>query len=100
MQYNFVRKAYQGYEQEQGRQRIAGAVLQTNADLTHPLMFGYEREEIPVLYNAKSALKFPPISYDVPLAYPKQNILITGYGDKNKLDTVAGTPAMALHRNG
>lgn len=97
---DFVRKAYQDYEQEQGRQRIAGAVLNTDADLTHPLMFGYRREQNPVLFNAKTALEFPPNSYDVPLIYPKDNILITGYGDDAKLATIAGTPAITLHRMG
>ncbi|MBL4853942.1 MAG: hypothetical protein JKY25_06845 [Robiginitomaculum sp.] len=95
-----VRRAYQGYEQDSGKRRISGAILRANADLTHPLMFGYNREALPVFYNARKALAPPPISYDTPLAFAKKDVLITGYGDKKQLEKLEATPVIALHRMG
>ncbi len=95
-----VRRNYQNYEQDSGRRTISGAALRSNADLTHPLMFGYTRTSIPVFYNARSALAKPPISYDMPLVFAKDDVLITGYAKKKQLDKIAHSPVIALHRLG
>ena len=95
-----IRRAYQDYEQDQGKRRVSGAVLRTIADLTHPLLFGFSREQIPVFYNAKASLKEAPISYDNPLVYAKKNLLITGYADSARLKEIQNTPAITLHRLG
>ncbi|PHR90844.1 MAG: peptidase M14 [Robiginitomaculum sp.] len=95
-----VRRAYQDYEQDVGKRTIAGAALWAVADLTHPLVFGYDRADIPVFYNAKKALSEPPISYDTPLVFAKENLLITGYASENSLKKIRNTPAIALHRLG
>lgn len=95
-----VRRAYQDYEQDLGKLRISGAILRANADLTHPLMFGYTRAELPVFYNARQALAPPPISYDTPLAFARKDVLITGYADKKQLEKLQATPVIALHRLG
>ncbi len=94
------RRKYQDYEQDVGKRTISGAALRTKADLTHPLIFGFERAEIPVFYNAKDILSAAPISYDTPLVYAKKDLLITGYADKNRLDKIKDTPALTMHRSG
>lgn len=43
--------AYQDKEQLAGRQRIAGAIFQTEVDLSHPLTFGLPRAQLPVFKN-------------------------------------------------
>ncbi len=95
-----TRRAYQDYEQDLGKRTISGAVLWTEADLTHPLIFGYGRKNIPVFYNAKKTLSAPPISYDTPLVFANKDLLIAGYADKKRLEKIQNTPAIALHRMG
>ena len=95
-----IRRAYQDYEQDLGQRTISGAALWANADLTHPLMFGYNRANIPVFYNAKKALSMPPVTYDTPLVFAKSDLLITGYANKKPLEKIKQTPAIALHRLG
>lgn len=95
-----ARRAYQDYEQESGKRKISGAVLRAEADLTHPLAFGYSRANIPVFYNAKEPLLAPPVSYDTPLVFAKKELLITGYGYKKQLEKLQDTPVIALHRLG
>ncbi len=95
------RRSYQDYEQDRGKSTISGAVLWAKADLTHPLMFGFERAKIPLFYNARSTLSVPKIPYDIPLIYgDKSKVLAAGYADQKLLDKIAGTPAIALHRVG
>ena len=95
-----IRRAYAAYEQDMGLRRIAGAVLRGKADLSHPLMFGYTRDVVPLLYNGRKPLAFPPIAYDMPYNYVDKNLLVTGFADGKELDKLAATPAMALHRMG
>ena len=96
-----VRRAYMDYEVEQGKKRMSGAVVWTEADLTHPLLFGYNRSRIPVLYNSSKTLNEPAVSYNTPLYFTeKQDILITGYGDEKRLSKLRNSPAITLHQLG
>lgn len=94
------RRAYQDYDNDRSKRTISGAVLRTEADLTHPLLFGFNETDIPVFYNSDHILKDAPISYDMPLSFSDDDLLITGYADGKQLDKIADTPAIALHRKG
>lgn len=93
-------KAYQDYENDRSKKTISGAVLRAKADLTHPLLFGFNDADIPVFYNSDHILREAPISYDMPLSYSDEELLITGYADDKQLEKIANTPTMALHRKG
>lgn len=95
-----VRRAYQDYEQDRGRQTITGVAVWADADLTHPLMFGFNRNRIPIFYNATKTLAEPPISYDAPLTYAKKDFVISGYADESRREEIRNSPALAIHRMG
>ncbi|PHR58262.1 MAG: hypothetical protein COA43_10895 [Robiginitomaculum sp.] len=94
------RSVYNGYEEDRGRRRISGATLRAKADLTHPLLFGFNRTHIPVFYNARKVISKAKISYDTPLIFAKQELLMTGYADKKQIEKLEGTPVIAVHRVG
>jgi len=94
------RNAYQSYEQAVGRRTIKGAVFKATADLTHPLLFGYNNEQIPIFYNAKKSLLWPENSYDTPLIFGDTDLLVAGYADQDKIQFIHNTPALAIHKLG
>ena len=94
------RRAYQDYDNDRSKKTISGAVLRAKADLTHPLLFGFSDTDVPVFYNSDHILKEAPISYDMPLSFSKDELLITGYADEKQLEKIADTPTLALHRKG
>jgi len=53
----FSRKNYVSAAENIGRERIGGAILNINLDLTHPLAFGYRDSSIPVYKNNNVFIK-------------------------------------------
>jgi hypothetical protein len=78
------RRSYASYENDEGSQVIGGAIYEADADLTHPLLYGYRTKTLPVFRADTLYLEVPQNVYAAPLIY-KQNPLISGYAnDKNK----------------
>lgn len=76
-----------------GAQRIGGAIFNVNLDRSHPIAFGYKRENLPVFRNTTLFLKPDAQSYDNPLLYDEQPLL-SGYISEENLAALKGTSAM------
>ena len=81
------------------RQRISGAIYETELDISHPLAFGFKKKKLPVYKNSILIMK--------PLNYPFTNIgtytsspLMSGYTDKNLINTIANTSSLIAHNVG
>lgn len=72
--------AYGDKEQLAGRQRIAGAIFQTELDLTHPLTFGIPRQQLPVFKNDLMVLE-PSTQPFVTVARYSDQAQLAGYAD-------------------
>ena len=77
-----------------GAQRITGAIFNTVVDLTHPLLFGYNRDHIPVFRNSTLFLK-PSNPYACPIRYTDKPLL-SGYISKENESLLSGTPAVSV----
>lgn len=90
---------YGDREALQARKRIAGTVFMTHADLTHPLAFGLDDEQMPMFKNSNRVVRQPQEPFLVPFSYVDFP-LIAGYADPKMADLVAETPAVVAHSFG
>ena len=69
-----------------GAQVIGGAIFETKIDRSHPIVFGYKNEKLPVFRNSTLFMKPDINSYNNPIKYTN-NPLLSGYiSDKNLLE--------------
>jgi hypothetical protein len=73
-----ARRAYDKFDDDEGAQVIGGAIFDTEADLTHPLMYGYRSNKLSVFRGDTMFMELPQNQYAAPLRYTA-NPLISGY---------------------
>ncbi len=88
---------YQDYESKHADRLVNGAVFRTEVDLTHPYAYGYNDALIYLFRTWSKTLNHAEISYDTPFRYT-DTPLVSGFTSEQKLEELAGTPAVALHR--
>jgi hypothetical protein len=69
-----------------GAQVIGGAIFETRIDRSHPIVFGYKNEKIPVFRNSTLFMKLDTNSYNNPIKYTNTPILSGYISDKNLLE--------------
>jgi len=81
------------------RKRISGAIYETNLDTSHPLTYGFNKQNLPVYKNNTLIMK--------PLHYPFTNVgtyssspLLSGYTDKSLIARIANTSSLVAHNVG
>jgi hypothetical protein len=82
-----------------GRQRIAGAIFNTNVDLTHPLTFSLNRDTLPVFKNSTWLLKSSQAPFVNVLTYT-QKPLLAGFSDAVNVSQIAGEAGLIAHSYG
>ena len=91
--------SYQNQSDLAARKRIAGAIFKTKLDLSHPLTFGYNNEELPVFRNNNLIMH----EYGSPFVnvgkYTK-NSLLSGYTDNNLINLLADSASLVAHNVG
>ncbi len=78
------RRPYANLENDEGAHVIGGAIFEAEADLTHPLLFGFHESKIPVFRGDTIFMEPTRNVYATPLAYTS-NPLLSGYvSQRNK----------------
>jgi len=91
--------SYQDKEALAARKRIAGAIFQTELDLSHPLAYGYARTILPLFRN--STLIMEQFSHPfVTVAKYSEKPLMSGYSDQNLVNRLAHNAAVVAHNLG
>jgi len=90
---------YQDKDDLLAKQRIAGAIYQTELDTSHPLAFGFTQTTLPVFRNNTLIIE--------PLRYPFTNIgrysaepLLSGYTAQSLIERIANTSSFVAHNVG
>ncbi len=78
-----------------GAQLIGGAIFNTKGDLTHPILYGIERENIPVFRQGQLFMKPSKGQYANPLLYTNQPLL-SGYISPANHKELSSTAAIAV----
>ncbi len=74
-------RAYADIEEYAGAQQTSGAIFEANADLTHPLLFGYYNSRIPVFKSNNLYMTKAKGAYSNPLVFTNDPLL-SGYISK------------------
>ena len=84
---------------DQGANVIGGAIFNAKLDLTHPLGYGYNDEDLTVFRNSTIFLEKGENPYSTPLYYT-ESPLASGYISDKNAETLAGTAAIVVSRFG
>lgn len=78
---------------------IAGAILSTEPDITHPIGYGYSNKILPVFKTGTRVAEVPTGSYTSPVKFSARPWL-SGYISDRNLDRIKNAPSVTVIRNG
>ncbi|QOL26214.1 hypothetical protein LP316_02625 [Thalassotalea sp. LPB0316] len=81
------------------RKRIAGAIYQSELDLSHPLTFGYQQKTLPLFKNSTLIMRQPQTPF-ISVATYSDKPLMSGYSDRNLVNQIANNSAIIAHNYG
>ena len=90
---------YQDQEALKAKRRIAGAVFETQLDLSHPLAFGYTSKTLPMFRNSALVMRQPDKPFITVANYVKSP-LMAGYSSKELQQLIGGSAAIVSHNFG
>ena len=93
------RRPYSKFEDDEGSASIGGSIFEAEADLTHPLLFGYHSKKMPVFRSDTLFMELPQNIYSAPLVYTP-NPLMSGYLKAKWLDMAKQTPSIVVSASG
>jgi hypothetical protein len=92
---SLVKRPYDDESKYSGAQVIGGAIFNTKGDLTHPILYGIEHDNIPVFRQGQLFMKPSKGQYSNPLMYTDQP-LIAGYISSENQEELSGTAAISV----
>ncbi|MEM6525443.1 MAG: M14 metallopeptidase family protein [Bacteroidota bacterium] len=78
-----------------GAQQIGGAIFSTKVDLTNPLLYGYNRNEVPIFRNSEAFMKTSDKPFANPIVYTSQPLL-SGYISDPNLEKLRNSSAVGI----
>ena len=96
----FSRKNYVSAAENIGRERIGGAILKVDLDLTHPLAFGYRDSSIPVYKNNNVFINKTKDHYSSVGIYSKDPHIDGYISEKNMKNNFKNTASLIVSRLG
>lgn len=88
-------KSYADMDNARGAQYIGGSIFHTKLDLTHPLGYGYNDDDLTVFRNSTLFMEKAENPYATPLYYTEEP-LASGYIYDKNLKKLAGTAAIIV----
>ncbi|HEX6983170.1 MAG TPA: M14 family metallopeptidase [Balneolaceae bacterium] len=88
-------KPYAVMDRTRGAQYIGGAIFHTKLDLTHPLGYGYNDDDLTVFRNSAMFMEIAENPYATPLYYTQQP-LASGYISDENLEKLGGTASIIV----
>ena len=94
-----MERAYNKRSADSGSRVIGGAICETRADLTNPLLYGYHREILPIFRRGTLFLEPATNIYATPLRYTNK-ALLNGYVSKDNIRTMKNSASIVVNRMG
>jgi hypothetical protein len=90
-----IRRPYQQAQRDAGGAVLGGAIFQSEVDLSHPLLYGYRRPNLPVF--RRGTLFFEPTKnpYATPIVYTDAPLL-SGYINEDNLQQIRNTASLMV----
>lgn len=92
-------RRYADLSNTRGAQYIGGSIFHAELDLTHPIAYGYNREEITVFRNSTDFMELADNPYATPLRYTSEP-LASGYISEENNELIGGTASIIVGRYG
>ena len=96
---NITESKYVNSSIDRAVHQINGAIFETTIDLTHPLCFGYTRENMPVMKTTVSVAKNNSNIYNNPVKY-SETPLLSGYCSKENEERIIGNACVSVNGKG
>lgn len=87
------RRSYADYEADNAERIIGGAIMALDVDTSHPLAYGIQRDELPILKNNLTTLLKGQTPYSTVAAYDNEP-LMAGYASDENQKALAGKAAV------
>jgi hypothetical protein len=91
-----IRRNYDDAYDFWGAQAIGGSIFSAKLDVTHPLGYGFKRQQIPVFKRGQLFMQPEKNPYNTPLMYGK-NSLLAGYISKKNYELLHNTAVITVH---
>jgi hypothetical protein len=82
-----------------GQRRVAGAIFGLDLDLSHPLLAGFPRAQLPIFKDSLLAMEVPEQPFLVAARY-QQEPLLSGYAAVENRQVISQKAAIIGHRKG
>ncbi|MFY0651853.1 MAG: zinc carboxypeptidase [Cyclobacteriaceae bacterium] len=93
------KRAYADMSKFTGAQRIGGSIFNTIGDLTHPVLYGIEDENVPIFRRGTLMMKPLPGQYSNPLMYTEEPLL-AGYISEENYEALKESAAITVSSYG
>jgi hypothetical protein len=87
------RRPYGEFQADQAERIIGGAIMNLDIDITHPLGYGLQRGELPIMKNNLITLQMADSPYGTVAVYD-ENPLMAGYASTENREALAGKAAI------
>lgn len=94
-----ARRNYADFDKDFVQQIVGGAVVAATLDRTHPLGFGYRRDDLAIFRRGTVVLKPSDNAYSTPLRFTDQPLL-SGFMGPDRLEDIQGQAAVIAERQG
>jgi hypothetical protein len=92
-------RPYSKIDRDQGGRGLGGAIFNTEVDLTHPLLYGYSRTDLPVFQRGNLFYEVGKNPYATPIRFT-EDPLLSGYVHPSSLDAIGGSAALLVSTRG
>tara|TARA_Y100001935_G_scaffold196819_1_gene164923 strand:+ start:28921 stop:31509 length:2589 start_codon:yes stop_codon:yes gene_type:complete len=94
-----VTRPYVMQRNDRGAQVIGGAIFNTKLDLTHPMAYGFNDDDLTVFRNSNTFIKMGENPYSTPVYYTDEP-LASGYISDENIELLANSAAVVISRYG
>ncbi len=92
-------RRYADFEHDNVQRVIGGAIVAATIDTTHPIGFGYARQDLPLFRRGTTLLEASDNAYSTPVRYLEKPLL-SGFIGPERLDEMKAQPAVIAERQG
>ncbi len=90
---------YNEQEKESRLHLIGGTIFNTKLDMTHPLCYGYLKEDLSIIKRGTSVANSLGIKYSEPVKFDSQPY-VSGWVSKENLERIKGAPVVSVQSIG
>lgn len=94
-----VSRPYAALAEDRAKLTIGGAIVETLLDVSHPLAFGFPRNELALMRTGTTLLAPSENAYSTPVRY-SDIPLLAGYIGEQRMAEIAGGPALIAEKRG